>query len=295
MSRSTSSAGLFRALAFAAAGVGACVGLGFSKTSTEPGEAGKGVSPGPGVAVVELFTSEGCSSCPSADKALAALHARTSKDGEHVYTLSFHVDYWDNLGWRDPFASAAFTQRQHEYARSFRSANVYTPQAIVNGTAEFVGSDTGRLDSEVSKALKKPAPASITLSQEPWVPGTPLKVSATVANAPAGSVLCAAVCEDGLVSDVKRGENGGRKLAHDGVVRAFTVSNLSGDGKVSLALTPPKDVNPAKASIILYVQDSASRGVLGANAAPLQTGNAEPAGKPAADAASPAPKKATIK
>ncbi|MFA6046043.1 MAG: DUF1223 domain-containing protein [Phycisphaerales bacterium] len=266
--------GLVRALAFAAAGVGACVGLGFTKATTEPGEAAKNTKAGPGVAVVELFTSEGCSSCPVADKALAALHARTSKAGQPVYTLAFHVDYWNNLGWPDRFSTAAYTQRQHEYARAFGSGSVYTPQAIVNGKAEFVGSESGRLDTEVSKAVATPAPASVKITQEPWDAGGALKINAAVSNAPAGSVLCAALCEDGLVTDVKRGENGGRKLEHEGVVRDFVTSPMSGDGNVSVNLTPPKDLNSAKASIVLYVQDAKTMKVLGANAAALQAGKA---------------------
>lgn len=249
----------------------------FGADLADPGDDETKASSDPGVAVVELFTSQGCSSCPSADRALAALHGRTSKEGKRVFVLSFHVDYWNNLGWHDPFSSAAFTERQREYAKSFRSTSVYTPQAIVNGTAEFVGSDTRRLDSEVDQALKKPVPASIVFSQEPWVSGSPLKLAGEVANARKGSVLCAAVCEDGLVSDVKKGENGGRRLAHDGVVRAFAVTKLTEDGKFSVALSTTAEVNPSKTSIVLYVQDSASRVVLGATAAPLKTGKPKPA------------------
>src|SRR6185369_6535980 len=96
----------------------------------------------PGIAVVELFTSEGCSSCPPADDALAA--ADKAYTG-HVYVLGFHVDYWDRLGWKDPFSNASWTERQNRYAGKFDLTSIYTPQAVVNGTTQFTGSEKNRL------------------------------------------------------------------------------------------------------------------------------------------------------
>jgi len=93
------------------------------------------------VAVVELFTSEGCSSCPPADRILSRLTAETQRDHRRIYTLSFHVDYWDRLGWRDPYSSSANSDRQRQYAELMKLQSVYTPQMIVNGRIEFVGSD----------------------------------------------------------------------------------------------------------------------------------------------------------
>jgi hypothetical protein len=141
---------------------------------------------------------------------------------------------------------------------------VYTPQTIVNGNAEFVGSDVRRLDSEVDKALAKPAGTSVAMTQSPWTTGGPVKVNAVVASAPAGSVLCAALCEDGLLTDVKRGENGGHKLAHDGVVRSYSVSDIPSDGKVSVTLKAPLDIDASRARVVLYVQDAKTLAITGA-------------------------------
>src|SRR5439155_1000874 len=99
-----------------------------------------------GFALLELFTSEGCSSCPPADALLARLASEARRSGRRVYALSFHVDYWDRLGWKDRFSSAAFTQRQGDYARRFRLASLYTPQLVVNGAQEIVGSDAPRVE-----------------------------------------------------------------------------------------------------------------------------------------------------
>src|SRR5438045_1264832 len=93
-------------------------------------------------AVVELFASEGCSSCPPADNLLAELTQQAHAQGRQIFTLSFQVDYWNNLGWVDPFSSAQFTQRQYQYANTLETSSVYTPQMIVNGQYAFVGSDS---------------------------------------------------------------------------------------------------------------------------------------------------------
>ena len=107
---------------------------------------------GNGFAVVELFTSEGCSSCPPADNAVAKL---LQEYKNNVYVLGYHVDYWDNLGWKDAFSSAAYTQRQKNYARVLKLSSVYTPQVIVNGDEQFVGSDENKLHASIDKDLKQ--------------------------------------------------------------------------------------------------------------------------------------------
>src|SRR6476620_3102500 len=111
-----------------------------------------------GFAVVELFTSEGCSSCPPADAVLARLAADTRDRGLAVYPLAFHVDYWDRLGWRDPHSAKAYTDRQYAYAAALGAAGqVYTPQMVVNGTAAFAGSNAREADRQVAAALVRPA------------------------------------------------------------------------------------------------------------------------------------------
>ena len=117
---------------------------------------------GKGVAVVELFTSEGCSSCPSAD----ALVARVQKENidKPVYILAFHVDYWNRLGWKDVFSSHEYSDRQNQYARWLKLSQIYTPQVIVNGHTEFVGSDEKSLRSAIKAGLEKPAKTEISLN-----------------------------------------------------------------------------------------------------------------------------------
>src|SRR5271167_1475342 len=112
-------------------------------------------------AVVELFTSEGCSSCPPADAALAEMAANARKSGAPVFALAFHVDYWNYLGWTDRFSDAAYTRRQSDYARAFNTDQVYTPQMIVNGVDQFVGSDRDAAKRAIDAALAKPAPATV--------------------------------------------------------------------------------------------------------------------------------------
>jgi len=104
-----------------------------------------------GFAVIELFTSEGCSSCPPADEALAQINAEF---GTNVFALSFHVDYWDYLGWKDEFSNPMYSQRQQQYASVFKLESIYTPQVIVNGQKEFVGSDKTLLNKTITESLK---------------------------------------------------------------------------------------------------------------------------------------------
>jgi hypothetical protein len=101
-----------------------------------------------GAVLIELFTSEGCSSCPPADRLLEKLAA---ENNDKVYVLSFHVDYWNYIGWKDPFSQARFSQRQRNYARQFSLESIYTPQMVVNGVAEFVGSDEQKLRAAIAK------------------------------------------------------------------------------------------------------------------------------------------------
>src|SRR5207248_5820494 len=118
---------------------------------------------GPAPVVVELFTSQGCSSCPPAD---ALIHDIANDPAMHgrVIPLAFHVDYWDSLGWRDPFSSAEWTQRQARYASTMHLSSAYTPQAVVNGTREFVGSNRAALSAALEKASNEKPLSEVTLT-----------------------------------------------------------------------------------------------------------------------------------
>ena len=162
--------------------------------------------------VVELFTSEGCSSCPPADALLAELARR--KD---VLALSFHVDYWDRLGWKDPFSSHQATERQQRYADLFRLRSVYTPQMVVDGRREAVGSDRSAVESALAAASRTRGGAPAALAPD----GNRVRIRLGPADAAAsGSVLLIGF-DRRHASAVERGENSGRTLAHVDVVRSI--------------------------------------------------------------------------
>jgi hypothetical protein len=271
----------------------------------------------PGFAVVELFTSEGCSSCPPADALLAKLAAERKDTPEHVYFLAFHVDYWDYLGWKDPFASKEASQRQRWYAESPAKPedknSVYTPQLIVNGRDGFVGSDETHARASINAALKEPPRASVTPTLMPRKAGEPIKLSARITGTDLvspkqdrtlrGATVLAAVVEDGLSTSVKRGENSGRTLAHERVVRAFTTVPIAEPGApghefdttTQLELKVPEGVKEDHCRVIVFVQRRGAVGVLGAGEIPLKSPAEAPAQKqPAAPTTSqtpnPAPK-----
>lgn len=171
--------------------------------------------PPTGNALVELFTSEGCSSCPPADAALARL---VEEDSPGVLALAFHVDYWDRLGWRDPFGAAAYSERQRAYAPTL-DRRVYTPQAVVNGTQGLVGSREAQLRQAIAEALSTPVEAPVTLTATRS--GNTVTAMPSVETIPEGAVLHVALVQRSAQTDVARGENRGRRLAHTNVVRAL--------------------------------------------------------------------------
>lgn len=218
--------------------------------------------------VVELFTSEGCSSCPPADRLLADLIGEHAGDAA-FFPLAYHVDYWNNLGWTDAFSSAAFSDRQRAYARTSASDRVYTPQMIVNGVAAFVGSDRDKALAAIAKARKEPARARVRATRERITPGEPLAVDCAV-SAPEGRSLpgdvrvLALLVEDGLSSRVTSGENKGLVLRHERVVRAMAESARGPDSRLTLRLTPPRDARPERCSVVVLAQSAADMRILGA-------------------------------
>jgi hypothetical protein len=242
----------------------------------EPASAGKGdAAPegtAVGVAVVELFTSEGCSSCPPADDLLGELAADARANGRPVYALAFHVDYWNYIGWTDPFSDAAWSRRQSQYAQAFRNDQVYTPQMVVNGRTQFVGSDRAKARAAITNALSKP-PTAVVRVRVTGREGTALQLGYHVEGAPAGAVLNLAVVESGLSTRVPRGENAGRSLRHANVVRAFRTVALDGKADGAARVEIPAAVKAENADVIAYVQRPADMAVLGAASAPLAAGD----------------------
>lgn len=170
--------------------------------------------------LVELFTSEGCSSCPPADALLARLSARQDVPGVELLLLSEHVDYWNRLGWRDPFSSPQFSARQQAYAARLSGGRSYTPQAVVHGLVDVVGHDEPALRQALAAAAALPR-GTLALTLRAGASPGELLLAAEATALPADGELLYAVVEDGLASRVTAGENEGRTLPHAGVVRAL--------------------------------------------------------------------------
>ncbi len=237
--------------------------LDFAVTTAPPAgaeEPARSASP----VVVELFTSQGCSSCPPADQLLAGLNEIAAKHQLPIYCLSFHVDYWNSLGWRDPYSAKQFTERQRHYAAAFQSGRVYTPQMIVNGETEFVGSRAKQAREVIESALDATTTATIDLKASYAADDGTATVDFHVAGRPPGSVLSVALVQRNAHNEIPRGENAGRELAHVQVVRAFKVLPLQEpSGTVRLGI--PAGLSAQDVRVVAYVQDSRSMAMLGAN------------------------------
>ena len=202
--------------------------------------------------LVELFTSEGCSSCPPADLLLRRLEKEQPVEGAEIIVLSEHVDYWNYLGWRDPFSSAEFSRRQQNYARRFNRDGPYTPQMVVNGSAEFIGSDAKRAQQAIAAAAKaKSVPVRLT-----WASRNVLVEVDPIAKAEVYVV----VARDEVSSDVTRGENSGRKLGHVSVA-----SKMMAVGKISSTAGLSKEVavDASAGRVIAFVQAPDQGKILG--------------------------------
>ena len=222
--------------------------------------------------LVELFTSEGCSSCPPADALLMRLGRTQPVREADVIVLEEHVNYWDSLGWKDPFSSEAATSRQQEYGQAFGGQQIYTPQMVVDGNAEFVGSAEGKALRAVRAAGAASKPA-VSLS---WTDGGILAIHVEpLSNAAQGDTpqVVVAITENMLHSDVKHGENAGRALEHDGVVRALIPAGKIEHGpngfSSTIAVHAAHEWNVANLRAVVFVQERRSRHILAAAAIPF--------------------------
>jgi len=191
--------------------------------------------------LVELFTSEGCSSCPPADRLLEVLDP-------NVIVLSEHVDYWDHQGWRDPFSSHANTLRQEAYARHLGSQGPYTPQMIVNGTVEVLGNDPARAATVSVEAAKQPRVAVSLARQE-----NQLEITTEPALRNADVIL--AIADDHQESKVTAGENQGRQLRHVSIVRKMKKVGTAKKGE-AFHRTVPLEADSKGKRLIVFLQDS---------------------------------------
>ena len=215
-----------------------------------------------GPIVVELFTSEGCSSCPPADNLLSKLRQTGTVEGSEVLILSEHVDYWNHLGWTDRFSSASLTQRQADYARRFDLDSSYTPQMVIDGHAELVGNDERGVLRQLALASHSQKPVRVNLN---WAQDERLQIDINGTSEGDGKVLLA-ITEDGLSTHVGSGENGGRTLRHSGVVRDLHEIGSLRHGQFSAAVkaTHHSDWKTENLRAIVFVQKQGHGDVTGA-------------------------------
>ncbi|MEP6540209.1 MAG: DUF1223 domain-containing protein [Bryobacteraceae bacterium] len=210
--------------------------------------------------LVELFTSEGCSSCPPADVLLESLDRAQPVEGAEIVVLSEHVDYWNQIGWTDPFSSSRYSQRQQAYARRFRLDGGYTPQMVVDGTTEFVGSDGRRAIADIGKAARTAKAAVRILPTEDRS-----RVRIEVEGAANAEVFLAVALNE-AVSQVMRGENKGRKLTHVAVVQSLTqIGKVAANGSFSREIELPADkkADPKGYRYAAFVQERGQGRILG--------------------------------
>jgi hypothetical protein len=212
--------------------------------------------------LLELFTSEGCSSCPPADRLLDRFDRTQPVAGADLIVLSEHVDYWNRLGWTDPFSSPLFTQRQQDYVRRLHLDSAYTPQLVVDGQKDVVGSDESAARAAIRKAETR-AKTAITLAARRA--GADAKISLQVGEAPLGAEVYVALAAAHAESQVTRGENSGRTLQHVAVVRnILLVGKTNGQGTFFKDMMLPLKGGNGDWRAVAFLQDSGSGQILGA-------------------------------
>jgi len=204
--------------------------------------------------VLELFTSQGCSSCPAADAQLEKISQMAREKHLPLYALSFHVDYWDHLGWKDSFSDEKYTARQYQYGRAFSRRNIYTPQMIVNGRYEFVGSDAAALDTYINKALKQKSRTQSKLKSSYSISSDQLEINFNVPDNFNGFANLALV-QGAAKINIKAGENSGRSIKYTHIVRAFRQIDCRDQGKESLKIEKPEDLSTDNMVIIVFLQN----------------------------------------
>ena len=202
-----------------------------------------------GFVVMELFTSQGCSSCPAAD---AVLQTYAEKNDEHIIPLAFHVDYWNRLGWIDSLSKSDYSDRQRDYAEKLNS-QTYTPQLVINGQQQFVGSDRSEIALAVNKYLKSKATLKITVA-DMNLANSKAAVTYNIEGDILNMNINAALVQKSVITQIKGGENQGVKLNNFNVVRDFKTGLLSNQsGSISLKL--PAGNSFDNYMVVLFIQD----------------------------------------
>jgi hypothetical protein len=224
------------------------------------------------VVLVELFTSEGCSSCPPADALLKLVNGSQTNGGQLVVGVSEHVTYWNSLGWADPYSSPAYTERQNAYSERFHLEGPYTPQMVINGAEQIVGSDHAALLHAVEKEDAESPRMSLRIVSISVAANT-LTVNLTASGdvPKQGADLMAVLADDSDRSNVLRGENSGRLLAHVAVARSITrVAKVKTAGDLTVQIPIPDSFQATPGHhLILFAQTPGNGRVLGTDTKPL--------------------------
>jgi hypothetical protein len=224
------------------------------------------------IAIVELFTSEGCSSCPPADALLRQINLKQTNAGQLIVGISEHVTYWNNLGWRDPYSLPVFTERQSAYASRLSAEGSYTPQMVLNGRDQFVGSDGGALERALLDDTKRIHFDLRIITSTLSADGVDVKFSFSGHTSKPLDVV-AVLTDDADSSNVLRGENSGRLLQHVSVARSLTkVATVAGDAEESILLSLPEGFQVTAGPghhLVLFVQEAHQGMILGAATASL--------------------------
>ncbi len=209
-----------------------------------------------GTVVIELFTSQGCSSCPPADRLLTALGSERFAGGT-IIPLAWHVDYWNRLGWSDPFSSERWSARQREYARVMRSSQVYTPQMILNGQTQLVGSSERAVRAEIARQLGRKSRGLVSIrSVKPSASVVLIELEARADPSHNSSAvkLNVVLFENGVTTSVRRGENSGRALRNDHIVR--WASEPLSLGKNTIQIPVDSEWQLPNLGVAAFLQDS---------------------------------------
>lgn len=212
-----------------------------------------------GFVVFELFTSQGCSSCPPADKNIKKI-GEEYKD-QNVYVLAYHIDYWNNLGWKDIFSDRKNSDRQRVYAQRNFQGKVYTPQLVANGISEFNGSSTIKTIDAINKFKKVKPEAIIKIETVTWE-NESIKFRTNISGNYLNSDLNVALVENGLTTEILKGENGGRTLDYEHIVRG--IISIPAKEIIEGEMEIPGNINLKNAELVFFIQKSSDLNIVGA-------------------------------
>ncbi|MFA8449552.1 MAG: DUF1223 domain-containing protein [Bacteroidales bacterium] len=211
-------------------------------------------NPQKGIVILELFSSQGCSSCPKADYLLTNIQEKAIHLNENIMYLNFHVDYWNYLGWVDPFSKYEFTQRQHWYNQAFKLNSIYTPQLIINGNFQIIGSLKQKIETEIQNRLKQPLKVQLK-DIVTHFSNDSISISGSLIGINDEQLLNIAVLQKSAVTEIKSGENKGLKLNNTNIVRAFKTINIQNNNVFNIKINKPDKLSEEQIRVVLYAQN----------------------------------------